>query len=882
MPRRVTRRKPAIKTRKMAPKKRRRVVRKVLKTVAKRTIAPRSVAPIVVTPRAVAPTTSIAPLIAAWAAAKAIKVQEPLPQPTPPLPEPLPTPPAKIFIAQGAPSAHVIDLRAAARPIPNRKPTEKTFHAYEAPRTISERGERRAIWDGHAALSLFAFFGWIIWHAGVGILKLIALPVVLGLHAIDEKLDLDRMFGAAGSASSDSAVAQVIISRREEPVPIPPPPTPIPVKRVARAPLLRPAWRHVLSFAGASLAIVLPLQAMNTYRSLTSAREHAVVAGAAGQAALHTAEGGGLPDPAMLGSAGAAFAQARQSITEIDAASNAIISALPGIGDKFRSGAALLSAGEQLANAASLTTSALEALGASDLELTAKLARAQDLAGRIAPMLESAVASLHEVHDLPDGLPDALNADTLASLTTSAESLAATVHGFTEIAPALRRILGEEQERRYLVLFQNNAELRPSGGFVGSFAIVDVDRGRVKRMEVPAGGSYDLQGSLRAHVLAPDPLRLINAKWEFQDGNWFPDFPTTAQKMQWLYTQGGGPSVDGVIAINAPVLSALLRVTGPIRMPEYGLTADADNILQTAQEIVESPSARASGRPKQFIADLLPRVLDRAMTLDEQSALKGLVVFGDALNHKDIQFYFADPTTQEAFNARGWTGRIPALPAGFDALEVVRANIAGEKSDAVIDTDIQHHATISEDGTVTDTTTITLTHHGVKGAAFTGARNVTYLRLYVPAGSALQSAIGDFDVPDLKLFDIPPTGYGPDQTLADATGILLHDPASGTAVNNEFNRTVFGNWVQTEPGASSKVTFTYTLPFKVRLPDANTYGLAIGRQSGAERTTVHSILTLPEGWYIGAATPEGIGTEHGWETVIDVTADRAIGALISR
>jgi len=110
---------------------------------------------------------------------------------------------------------------------------------------------------------------------------------------------------------------------------------------------------------------------------------------------------------------------------------------------------------------------------------------------------------------------------------------------------------------------------------------------------------------------------------------------------------------------------------------------------------------------------------------------------------------------------------------------------------------------------------VTLTHTGNKGDQFTGVRNVEYLRIYVPEGSKLVKASGDIRPPAPSFFDTPPEGCAPDQTLASVEGAILHDPNSDTAVNNEFGRTVFGVWTQTDPGMSSTVSFDYTshLPF---------------------------------------------------------------------
>jgi hypothetical protein len=127
----------------------------------------------------------------------------------------------------------------------------------------------------------------------------------------------------------------------------------------------------------------------------------------------------------------------------------------------------------------------------------------------------------------------------------------------------------------------------------------------------------------------------------------------------------------------------------------------------------------------------------------------------------------------------------------------------------------------------------------------------------------------------------------------------MHDPNSGADVNNEFGRTVYGVWTQTDPGASSTVSFDYQLPFTVSpvtpaptvsqqlglsAPQAASapFGLVIENQSGAVDTEINSTLKLPTGWYPSYASPEGIASPDGWSFTSDLNATKIIGAIISR
>jgi hypothetical protein len=790
--------------------------------------------------------------------------------------------------AGGQPSPHLVDLRAATanRPMgtPETKPAKNrlSFASVTVPRTVSHKQDQGSIWNAFALVAFGSFLFAIGKTIIIGLGKIVLLPLTIGFALVD-RFDSDKpqplTAEITNSPSTPLGAGKNQIPKKSQISNYKSQETP----RAKRPFSLR---RSLVSFAGVSLAVILPLQGLNAVRLLSQLKSQALTARSASLEAIS--------GRASLSDAQEAIGQARQTVASLGEVGNALLERVPALGAQFRSGKALLEAGDNLSAAAALLAKSLSFVDDRSLDLTAKIAAAQELAERSEPLLNAASAALDKADELPSDMQE--NIDSLRARVIAAETLTS---GFIAAAPSLRAALGEEQTRRYLVIFQNNAELRPTGGFIGSFALVDIDRGVIKKVEVPAGGSYDLQGSLKSVVLSPDPLRLISSKWEFQDANWFPDFPTSAKKISWFYQQSAGATVDGVIVLNAPLLAKLLDAVGPVSMPEYKTIATGTTVLATAQQIVESKEARESGKPKQFIADLMPRILEKITGASGDEAFSVLRIFSQALAEKSIQAYFSAPETQRAFAGLGWTGDLSAVPEGFDSLEVVRANIAGGKSDAVIHSDINHQCSIADDGRVSDRVTVTLSHNGRKGDAFTGVRNVTYLRLYVPAGSRLTAVSGDIRTPAPSFFDLPPVGATPDQTLAQISGPIHHDPTGSVAVNDEFGRTVFGVWTQTDPGASSAITFEYELPFTVSLaapapslaerlslappstPRA-AFGLLIGKQSGADDTEIRSSLKLPAGWYPSFAAPEGIAQTDGWSYTSSLASDRSIGIIVSK
>jgi len=143
-------------------------------------------------------------------------------------------------------------------------------------------------------------------------------------------------------------------------------------------------------------------------------------------------------------------------------------------------------------------------------------------------------------------------------------------------------ILGGNGPRKYLFLFQNNQEMRATGGFIGSYGLLNIFNGNVRQFFID--GIYNPDGQLKNKIVPPVPIQKISASWSLHDSNWWPDFPTSAEKAIWFYEKTGGPTVDGVIAITPTVMQKLLKLTGPIDMPKYGLTINEDNFIPTVQE----------------------------------------------------------------------------------------------------------------------------------------------------------------------------------------------------------------------------------------------------------------------------------------------------------
>ncbi len=166
---------------------------------------------------------------------------------------------------------------------------------------------------------------------------------------------------------------------------------------------------------------------------------------------------------------------------------------------------------------------------------------------------------------------------TIQSKLEAAQSAAVTSSSAARLMPSM---LGGKGARRYLLLVQNNAEIRPTGGIAGSFAILNANKGKL---------SMGQQGSIQDLLPFPDPVMPM-AKDEsavfssslvsdLRDVNLTPNFPRTSEIAKAMAKRGLGVDVDGVISVDPIAMGYFLAGTGPITLATKGLVIDQNNAV---------------------------------------------------------------------------------------------------------------------------------------------------------------------------------------------------------------------------------------------------------------------------------------------------------------
>lgn len=477
-----------------------------------------------------------------------------------------------------------------------------------------------------------------------------------------------------------------------------------------------------------------------------------------------------------------------------------------------------------------------------------------------------------------DGSWGATLASALDQIDRELPALQSTLHTTVRLPQLLDSLFGVSQSKTYLVLGQNNYELRASGGFIGSMGLLTLERGQVAQLDYRS--SYSFDNLNRPTVLPPAPLQkyMDIQNWFIRDSNWWPDFPSSAQQAEWFLSLDQGKKVDGVIAIDLIGVRKLLGVIGPVRVEVYNTTVDADNMLDQMWYYIYSPdrtAPEARGQPadqglkgKAFLTYLFQAVLDKVSQTDLTRAPDLMAALQQALDEKHVLLYLHDPALQAYAAEMNWNGAI-SVPTD-DYLLVDDTNVSYSEVNAFVDEEIKYQVVLGNDMKV-DHARVTIGYtnkfdqeatkssferfggHTYRYA--TGkVENVKgsygdYVRLYVPKGSRLIGAQG---------FE------------------------TSTETWEEQGRTVFGNYISLMPGETEQVTIDYVPPVSAN-NTGNTwyYRLTVQKQPGTVGHKLGVTVTAPGKVVVPGTDPKMVAENNSaqWETKLSV--DRQIEVLFA-
>ena len=523
-----------------------------------------------------------------------------------------------------------------------------------------------------------------------------------------------------------------------------------------------------------------------------------------------------------------------------------IASLVPGVEFQVDAAEAVLDAAGDLVEAAGLGLSLADQVVSMreandrdpDYQLTAGLVGLVAGSGadvdRMADLIGTARSRLDAIP--PDAATQILEARDL--MAEPLDQYAPLLDEYREMSGFLPAMMGWGGEKRYLVLAQNPAELRPAGGYAGTVGLLTLRDGAV--VEQRFQDVYDLDRQrdlpfvepppeLAELLLVADPKTGEPQSWRLADAAWSPDFPTgAAQAASFYELETGGTEVDGVIAITTYALDRLLQVVGSVDVPDYGVTVEPGDVTMTL--LGATRGATVDPRNRKDVLDVLARTLmDRLLGLPQERWPDLVSALADIGRERLALAWFKDPDAERFVVDRGWGGPVRQDPG--DYLYVVESNVAPtSKYNLVVDRSDSLVVKLAEDGSATNSLRLDWQNRaGDEGDLYQSLRDFSerpegwygaYVRTLVPADSVLRTVRGKTAFEDVR--DVRYT-------------------------SEEAGRLSWGNDLLMDPG-ESRLTYLWTVPQAAVQTDAGwEYRLVIQKQPGARTSPIKVRIELPAG-----------------------------------
>ncbi len=469
-------------------------------------------------------------------------------------------------------------------------------------------------------------------------------------------------------------------------------------------------------------------------------------------------------------------------------------------------------------------------------------------------LLENQRSNLKNEEDLP------IQAQDLLKLLDDNLPLARESLSVTQILPEL---MGMNGRRSYLILAQNEDELRATGGFISGAGLLTVENGQIQVLDFENANLID-DWQNKPYDFPPQPFNDFMGMdiFLFRDSNFWPDFPTSAEMAMDLYTYGQNVSLDGVVALDQRFLQGLLKATGPLYVSDLDQTVNSMNVVQEMRK-EWGPGNQLDQEEnwildrKSFMGPLSRAIKDRILLeFDSVDLFQLARSIQEGIEQRHLQVYVRDRAAAQIFTKVGWDGGL-VIPNAGDFLLAVDTNMGFNKVNAAVERSLKYRVILDDQGEGSAELSMEYgfpENIGEKDCAHGGNRYNkikgygdliedcywNYLRIYTPIGSKLRSSSehplsGDFLL------------SGKDW---DGESRKVSEPGESAVI--------FANFILLSPGEKQTSTLEYELPAVVNtLPDGSArYSLLVRKQAGIRDDSIEVIIVLPDSAEFISSDPE--------------------------
>lgn len=422
----------------------------------------------------------------------------------------------------------------------------------------------------------------------------------------------------------------------------------------------------------------------------------------------------------------------------------------------------------------------------------------------------------------------------------------------------LPELVGVDGKKSYLVILQNNNELRPTGGVISSFAQVDFEGGKLKKIE--ASDTSTIDGKLPFHVEPPKEIKedLGQKDWYLRDANWEADYPTAARQIEWFYNQETAKRLDGVIAMDLSAVEELLSVVGSLQVNDYGEQVTADNLFTKAIAHTEQSFTPGAQVKKSFLTALTNELFNKLFFLPNQNWSGIVSSLGRSLEGKHLLLYFGDRKIFAYLAAEDWVGAIPRQPAASNSLNLedflapVEANLGVNQVNYYLERAYHLQTMVGKEGQITNRLKIDYTNRSPSDI-WPGGSYKNRIRLLLPFGTKLNRASwGESDI------------------------------TSQLSTFSDYGRTSFSVLLNLAPSEHKALFLEYQLQTPLNFNgDVANYRLDVIKQPGTNKDRFDWQLSYPLNYrLIGDSSSKLAPQEYNLST--DLSSDRSFSVSFKR
>lgn len=425
-------------------------------------------------------------------------------------------------------------------------------------------------------------------------------------------------------------------------------------------------------------------------------------------------------------------------------------------------------------------------------------------------------------------------------------------------AVLLPEITAIDGKKSYLVLLQNNLELRPGGGFIGSYGKFDFVDGRLAGIKVD--DIYNLDGQLQDIIEPPAEIKThLNVdRWYLRDSNYDPDFPTSAKQAAFFYKKESGELINGVIALDLTASSKLLDAVGGLDLPEYGESVDGENLFERAISHAEVGFFPGSQAKRNYLVSLQTQLFNKVFYLSKQNWPAIIQALGSSLEQKHLMVYMEDPKLFSYLASQNWAGVMPRGTAAIDGetsdfLAINEANLGANKSNYYVKRSLSLDTILDKDGGVKHTLRVSYNNTSPTDV-FPGGTYKNYFRIYLPLGTKINKAtIGESDI----------------------TSLL--------APFSDYGRSGYSTFFEVLPQETKNLTLEYTLGNKLGFKNSQVkYRLDILKQAGVNADPLNWTLSYPINYEVTDVVGQAINSNQQIKISSDLIEDRSFEFIIKQ